>query len=101
MSYRRADDVLPKNVLEILQMYVSGETIYVPQKEACREKWGSGTGVSERLRIRNEEIFVRYQSGISIKELAQSYYLTEKSIQRILRNMRKKPPVSSSSRNCD
>ena len=33
MSYKRADDILPENILEILQMYVSGEAIYVPKKK--------------------------------------------------------------------
>lgn len=33
MSYRRADDILPENILEILQTYVSGDTIYVPKKK--------------------------------------------------------------------
>lgn len=93
MSYKRADEILPENILEILQMYVSGETIYVPNKKACRKKWGSATGTSESLRMRNEQIFSQYQEGISIKELAQNYYLAEKSIQRILRDMRMKPPI--------
>ena len=93
MSYKRADDILPENILEILQTYVSGEAIYVPKKKECRKRWGSSTGVNEKLRIRNEQILERYQKGASTKELAQSYYLTEKSIQRILREMQVKPPT--------
>ena len=72
---------------------MSGETIYVPKKNAVRKKWGSGTGVNERLRLRNEQILKKYQKGITVKELAQEYYLTEKSIQRILKDMRAKPPM--------
>ena len=56
MSYKRADEVLPENILEILQMYVSGEAIYVPKKKECRKRWGSSTGVNETLRVRNEQI---------------------------------------------
>ena len=93
MGYKRADDVLPESMLESLQKYVSGETIYVPKKNAVRKKWGSGTGVNERLRLRNEQILKKYQKGITVKELAQEYYLTEKSIQRILKDMRAKPPM--------
>lgn len=93
MSYKRADDILPESILENLQKYVSGEMIYVPKKKECRKRWGFNTGVSEKLRLRNERIFDQYQKGISTKELAQRYYLTEKSIQRILRNMRTKPPM--------
>lgn len=93
MSYKRADEILPENILEILQMYVSGEVIYVPKKKECRKRWGSSTGVNETLRIRNEQILEQYRSGTSTKELALQYYLTEKSIQRILREMRTKPPM--------
>lgn len=93
MGYKRADDVLPESILESLQKYVSGETIYVPKKNAGRKKWGSGTGVNERLRLRNEQILEQHQKGITVKELAQRYYLTEKSIQRILKDLRAKPPT--------
>ena len=93
MSYKRADEILPENILEILQTYVSGETIYVPKKKECRKKWGSDTGTNEKLQIRNEQIFDQHQKGASTKELALRYYLTEKSIQRILRDMRMKPPI--------
>ncbi|MDE5937759.1 MAG: hypothetical protein K2H37_01585 [Lachnospiraceae bacterium] len=93
MSYRRADEILPENILEILQTYVSGEILYVPKKKECRKRWGSSTGVNEKLRIRNEQIFEQYQKGVSTKELALQYYLTQKSIQRILREMQIRPPM--------
>lgn len=93
MSYRRADEILPENILEILQTYVSGEILYVPKKKECRKRWGSSTGVNEKLRIRNEQIFEQYQNGVSTKELALQYYLTQKSIQRILREMQIRPPM--------
>lgn len=93
MSYKRADDILPENILEMLQTYVSGEAIYVPKKKECRKRWGSSTGVNEKLRIRNEQILKQHQKGVSTKELALRYYLTEKSIQRILREMQIKPPM--------
>lgn len=96
MSYKRADDILPENILEYLQQYVSGEMLYVPKKKTCRKKWGSNTDAREKLRLRNEQILEHYQMGITTKELAQRYYLTEKSIQRILRNMRTKPPMERS-----
>lgn len=93
MSYIRADEILPENILEVLQTYVSGEAIYVPKKKECRKRWGSSTGVNEKLRIRNEQILEQYQKGVSTKELALRYYLTEKSIQRILREIKISPPM--------
>lgn len=96
MSYKRADDILPENILEILQTYVSGEAIYVPGKKECRKRWGTSTGVNEKLRIRNEQILKQHLEGVSTKELALQFYLTEKSIQRILRKMQVKPPMQQS-----
>lgn len=93
MSYKRADEILPENILEILQTYVSGEAIYVPKKKECRKRWGSSTGVNEMLRIRNEQILEQHREGASTKELSLKYYLTEKSIQRILREMKIRPPM--------
>lgn len=93
MGYKRADEVLPEGILKSLQKYVSGETIYVPKKNADRKKWGSGTGATQRLRLRNEQILEQHQKGMAVEELARRYYLTEKSIQRILKAMRAKPPM--------
>ena len=72
MSYKRADDILPEDVLETLQRYVSGELLYVPSRKECRRKWGSATCANENLRLRNEQIFEQYKKGISTKELAGS-----------------------------
>ena len=47
------------------------------------------------LRIRNEQILEQHRGGTSIKDLALQYYLTEKSIQRILREMQMKPPMEN------
>lgn len=95
MGYKRADEILPKEVLQLLQQYVSGETIYVPKREESRQKWGASTGTQENLRRRNREIFAAYQEGFTTGELAEKYYLTEKSIQRILRTIRANPPMEN------
>lgn len=96
MGYKRADDILPEHVLKNLQKYVSGETIYVPKETGNRKKWGSGTDVNENLRLRNGQILEQYRKGATVKELAQSYHLAEKSIQRILRDTQAKPPMEQS-----
>ena len=33
MSYINATDVLPKELIEIIQQYISGKTLYIPCKE--------------------------------------------------------------------
>lgn len=35
--------------------------------------------------MRNQEICIKHKNGVSIKTLATTYFLTEKSIQRIIR----------------
>lgn len=41
MSYISAEDVLPKELIETIQQYVSGKSIYIPCKE--KKVWGSQT----------------------------------------------------------
>ncbi|MFQ9516661.1 MAG: CD3324 family protein [Eubacterium sp.] len=83
MSYVRAEDILPKELIETIQQYVSGKSIYIP----CKEKkiWGSQTKTKQYYEIRNHEICKKHKKGISIKKLANEYSLSEKSIQRIIR----------------
>ena len=86
MSYIRADEILPKELLEAIQQYVDGQIIYIPRKE--KQAWGSGTSTKEFFRERNERIFQAWQEGISEEELSRRFSLSRKSIQRILRNQK-------------
>ena len=86
MSYIRADEILPKELLEAIQQYVDGKVIYIPRKE--KQEWGSGTSAKEFFHERNKRIFRAFQEGISEEELSQRFSLSRKSIQRILRNQR-------------
>ena len=83
MSYINAEDVLPKELIEIIQQYVNGKNIYIPSKE--KKGWGSQTKTKQYYLSRNREICAKYKNGISIKMLAKMYFLSEKSIQRIIR----------------
>ncbi len=85
MSYRRAEDVLPIDVIRIIQTYIDGEILYIPRKENQRREWGHQTTVRQELRERNQSILFDYQSGLTNVQLAEKYYLSEKSIQRIVR----------------
>lgn len=84
MSYVRAEDVLPEELIEAVQQYVSGKSIYIPCKE--KKVWGSLTKTKQYYRKRNDEICQKHKKGISAKILADEYSLSEKSIQRIIRN---------------
>lgn len=83
MSYISAEEVLPKELIETIQQYVSGKSIYIPCKE--KKVWGSQTQTKHYYKVRNQEIYIKYKDGVSIKTLATTYSLTEKSIQRIIR----------------
>lgn len=85
MGYLRAEEVLPKEVLALIQEYVDGQMLYIPRKEGCQRSWGAGTDTKKDLQCRNNQIYTAYQSGSTIKELAEDYCLAEKSIQRIIR----------------
>lgn len=87
MSYRKAEDILPIELIELIQQYVDGENIYIPRKAGNRQEWGCNTSTKQVLFVRNEQIYADYQSGLKTAELACKYYLSEKSIQRIVREM--------------
>ena len=86
MSYIRADEILPRELLEAIQQYEDGQIIYIPRKE--KQAWGSGTSAKEFFRERNERIFQAWQKGISEDELSRRFSLSRKSIQRILRSQK-------------
>jgi len=86
MSYIKAEDVLPQELIETIQQYVDGKLIYIPCKE--KQEWGSTTSAKAFYRERNERIYEAYKSGTNISELARSFSLSEKSIQRILRDQK-------------
>lgn len=85
MGYIKAEEILPLEVIELIQKYVDGQNIYIPRKADNRAVWGSGTTIRSELRERNHQIFSEYLTGKSIPVLAECYYLSEKSIQRIIR----------------
>lgn len=88
MSYKRADEILPLNLIKAIQKYVDGESIYIPRKEGHRCSWGDNTNIKEELKLRNKTIFNEYLGGAGITSLSKKYFLSEKSIQRIIRNLK-------------
>lgn len=85
MGYKNAAEILPAEVIKLIQRYIDGENIYIPKKSGVRQAWGTATRIRKELAERNSKIYQDYQSRIKQAELAKWYYLSEKSIQRILR----------------
>ena len=89
MSYQRAENILPAEIIELIHNYIDGGYIYIPRKENNRREWGAGTDTRKELDIRNKQIYADYQQGYKIIELANKYFLSEKSIQRIILKIKK------------
>lgn len=89
MSYIKATDVLPQELLDLIQKYVEGEYIYIPKKECNRKPWGETTRSKEEISARNADIYRIYEDGTSVKSLSEMYYLSPKSIQKIIFKIKK------------
>jgi len=54
-------------------------------KEENKQQWGSNTSYKGELQRRNRLIYGEYLKGTAVCELAEDYFLSVKSIQRIIR----------------
>ena len=84
MSYIKAEDILPEELIRQIQEYVDGVYIYIPRKPGTRHIWGQETGYRSELKERNEQIRNDYTTGMRVPALSRKYHLSEKSIRRIL-----------------
>jgi len=89
MKYSNAYKVLPVDIVTIIQEYVDGEYLYIPRKEEEQKKWGENSGSRDTLKRRNTAIYLKYINGVVILDLAQEYYLSDKSIRRIISQQKK------------
>lgn len=84
MKYIKALDILPEEIISLIQEYIDGEYIYIPRKNENHKAWGENSGIKEHLKIRNNEIYQKYLNGYTINKLATEYFLSDKSIRRII-----------------
>ena len=84
MCYIKAKEILPMEVIELIQKYVEGESIYIPKKESNRKTWGETTNIREEIKLRDSNIYFEYIKGTSRVDLAEKYFLSKKSIDRII-----------------
>lgn len=89
MSYAKARDVFPENILKMIQNYLDGEYVYIPKKEENKRVWGDLTQSKKELLIRNDKIYDDYSGGISVQKLSERYYLSPKTIQKIISHKNK------------
>lgn len=86
MSYKKAEDILPEDLIRKIQEYADGVYIYIPRKPGTRHFWGQETPYKAELKARNDRIRSDYASGIGVLALSRKYHLSEKSIRRILQH---------------
>lgn len=84
MKYVKAINVLPEEVIKIIQQYIDGEFIYIPRKAGKQKAWGEKSGTRDNLKKRNIEIFAKYKNGATVADLTMAYYLSEQSIRRVI-----------------
>lgn len=84
MSYKKAANILPIELVELIQDYIDGEYLYIPRKDENKKEWGSNTTIKKELYSRNSQIYKDYLDGMQVDDLADKYYLSPKSIQRII-----------------
>lgn len=53
MRYQKANDILPENLVELIQNYIDGGYVYIPRKQENRKNWGEASLAKEELRERN------------------------------------------------
>ena len=89
MSYKKATQILPQELLIKVQEYIDGEFLYIPRISDNKKNWGATTSTRQELHDRNESIYSDYLSGQSMDFLAEKYFLSLKSIQRIVGQLKK------------
>lgn len=89
MNYVKAQNVLPEDIVKVIQQYVDGEFLYIPRKDGNHKSWGENSGTKESLKIRNNDIYRKYIDGMTIADLSKEYYLSDQSIRRVVSKEKK------------
>ena len=84
MEYVRASEVLPAEMIKLLQQYVEGCIIYIPKRPGKRIDWGMKTNIKHELAERNQKIKDDFSSGLNVKKLMDKYHLAESTIKKIV-----------------
>jgi len=82
VKYRSAAELLPPRLLQELQQYAQGETLYVPKIK--RKSWGEGTGAKKFYAKRDFEIRNRFSRGTGMNDLSDEYSISEDAVKKIV-----------------
>ncbi len=87
MNHIKAGEILPRESVEAIQQHKDGKSIYIPSKQ--KQALGNGASAKAFFQDRNQRICGAWLSGVNQKELSLRFALSDKSIQRILREQNK------------
>ena len=65
MRYQKANEILPKELVELIQSYMDGGYVYIPRKEENRKSWGETSSARKEIQARNREIYKKYRQGMN------------------------------------
>jgi Acetyltransferases, including N-acetylases of ribosomal proteins len=82
MKYRNAAELLPPQLLQELQKYAQGKTLYIPK--IMRKSWGAGTGADKFYSRRNSDIRKQFSCGSDLKKLSDEYFISEDAVKKII-----------------
>lgn len=85
MVYKNARGILPDALIEEIQKYIDGASIYIPAKTDEKTEWGHRNGTKARLAKRNAEIRSLFERNVSVSELSDRYYLSSDTVRKIIR----------------
>lgn len=88
MDYKNATCVLPENLIMAIQQHIDGEYLYIPRKIENKKAWGELKNSRKLYAQRNTVIFEEYKCGMTVEELSSKYFLSPKSVYKILSNMK-------------
>lgn len=84
MNYVNANDVLPEELLSMIQKYYQGGYLYVPKKKHCATAAKQQTDYKIEMEKRNQYIYLKHLEGRTNGQLGNIYHLSESSIRRII-----------------
>ena len=84
MSYLKAEEHLPSELIKEIQKYISGAQVYIPGIPENRLHWGEKNGTRKILENRNKSIRGLKKAGVKIDDLADQFGLSSDSIRKIL-----------------
>ena len=84
MKYVNANDVLPVELLSMIQKYYQGGYLYIPKEGHCEAT--ERTDYKIELEKRNQYIYLKHLEGRTNRQLGKIYHLSESSIRRIISN---------------